>query len=183
MNHRSHWFVQASFGTIGNSPPTRTGPHLRNVTTRQPLNGRPHLPSFAKHRLYWTINQVGVQVYLLIASDGGQGTGFAAARGDTVPRDQELVRVRTEEARGAAQALGVNRSVVHRWRLSRKPSESGGGFALKASAILADTRVRRTVTETDVFETSDRPRNPVGPDRSTLRRSSQLTPAANSAAD
>lgn len=49
----------------------------------------------------------GVQIYLLIATDGGQGTGFAAARGDTVPRDQELVRARTEEARCAAQALGV----------------------------------------------------------------------------
>ena len=29
----------------------------------------------------------GVQVHLLIASDGGQGTGFAAARGDTVPAE------------------------------------------------------------------------------------------------
>lgn len=51
----------------------------------------------------------GVQVFLLIATDGGQGTGFAAGRGDTAPpRDQELVRMRTEEARCAAQALGVN---------------------------------------------------------------------------
>ena len=113
----------------------RTGPHLRNVTTRQPLNGRPHLPSFAKHRLYWTINQVGVQVYLLIASDGGQGTGFAAARGDTVPRDQELVRVRTEEARGAAQALGVNRSVVHRCGCHVNPRNPAAVSPLKASAI------------------------------------------------
>ena len=54
----------------------------------------------------------GVQVHLLIASDGGQGTGFAAARGDTVPRDEALVRVRTEEARCAAQALGVKPPIL-----------------------------------------------------------------------
>lgn len=54
----------------------------------------------------------GVQVHLLIASDGGQGTGFAAARGDTLPRDQELVRVRTEEARCAAQALGTQPPIL-----------------------------------------------------------------------
>jgi LmbE family N-acetylglucosaminyl deacetylase len=49
----------------------------------------------------------GVQVYFLIATDGGQGTGFAAARGETSPGEQELVRLRTEEARCAAQALGA----------------------------------------------------------------------------
>lgn len=54
----------------------------------------------------------GVQVHLLIATDGGQGTGFADARGDTVPRDQDLVRVRTEEARCAAQALGVQPPIL-----------------------------------------------------------------------
>jgi LmbE family N-acetylglucosaminyl deacetylase len=54
----------------------------------------------------------GVQVHLLIASDGGQGTGFAAARGETGPRDQELVRVRAEEARCAAQALGVKPPIL-----------------------------------------------------------------------
>jgi LmbE family N-acetylglucosaminyl deacetylase len=54
----------------------------------------------------------GVQVHLLIASDGGQGTGFAAARGDTAPREEELVRVRTEEARCAAQALGVKPPIL-----------------------------------------------------------------------
>ena len=36
--------------------------------------------------------------------------------------------------REAAQALGVSRSVVHRWRLSRKPSKSAEGFAAKSSA-------------------------------------------------
>ena len=54
----------------------------------------------------------GVQVYLLIATDGGQGTGFAAARGDTVPRDQDLVRMRTEEAQCAAQALGARPPIL-----------------------------------------------------------------------
>ena len=56
--------------------------------------------------------RAGVQVHMLIASDGGQGTGFAAARGETGPRDQELVRVRTEEARCAAQALGVKPPIL-----------------------------------------------------------------------
>lgn len=54
----------------------------------------------------------GVQVHLLIATDGGQGTGFAAARGDTAPREQELVRARIEEARCAAQALGAKAPIL-----------------------------------------------------------------------
>lgn len=57
----------------------------------------------------------GVQVHLLIATDGGQGTGFAAARGDTAPPEQDLVRVRTEEARCAAQALGVKPPILLRF--------------------------------------------------------------------
>lgn len=54
----------------------------------------------------------GVQVQLLIATDGGQGTGFAAARGEASPQTQELVRVRTEEARCAAQALGAQPPIL-----------------------------------------------------------------------
>jgi LmbE family N-acetylglucosaminyl deacetylase len=54
----------------------------------------------------------GVDVYLLIATDGGQGTGFATARGDTVPRDQELVRMRTEEAQCAAKAIGAKPPIL-----------------------------------------------------------------------
>lgn len=54
----------------------------------------------------------GVNVHLLIATDGGQGTGFAAARGDSGPRDQDLVRARTEEARCAAQALGAQPPIL-----------------------------------------------------------------------
>ena len=54
----------------------------------------------------------GVQVHLLIATDGGQGTGFAAARGETSPGEKELVRVRTEEAQCAAQALGVKPPIL-----------------------------------------------------------------------
>ena len=54
----------------------------------------------------------GVQVYLLIATDGGQGTGFAAARGDTSPPEQDLARMRSEEARCAAQALGVQPPIL-----------------------------------------------------------------------
>ena len=55
----------------------------------------------------------GVQVYLLIATDGGAGTGFAAARGDSSPPSgQELVRIRSEEARCAAQALGAKPPIL-----------------------------------------------------------------------
>jgi|SRR4051812_20369220 LmbE family N-acetylglucosaminyl deacetylase len=54
----------------------------------------------------------GVQVYLLIATDGGQGTGFAAGRGDIPAPEQDLVRQRTEEARCAAQALGTKPPIL-----------------------------------------------------------------------
>jgi LmbE family N-acetylglucosaminyl deacetylase len=54
----------------------------------------------------------GVQVYLLIATDGGQGTGMAAARGETVQAGQDLVRARTEEARCAADALGLKPPIL-----------------------------------------------------------------------
>lgn len=54
----------------------------------------------------------GAAVHLLIATDGGQGTGFAAARGDTTLRQQDLVRVRADEARCATQALGVNEPIL-----------------------------------------------------------------------
>jgi LmbE family N-acetylglucosaminyl deacetylase len=54
----------------------------------------------------------GVQVYLLIATDGGKGTGFAAARGQTAPDEQDLVRQRSEEAHCAAQALGVRPPIL-----------------------------------------------------------------------
>jgi N-acetyl-1-D-myo-inositol-2-amino-2-deoxy-alpha-D-glucopyranoside deacetylase len=63
-------------------------------------------PAFARYA------REGVQVHLLIATDGGQGTGFATARGDTVPPDQELVRMRTEEAQCAAQALGARPPIL-----------------------------------------------------------------------
>ena len=53
-----------------------------------------------------------MQVFFLIASDGGQGTGFAAARGVTGPSGLDLVRIRTEEARCAAQALGVQPPIL-----------------------------------------------------------------------
>ena len=54
----------------------------------------------------------GVQVHLVIASDGGQGTGFAAARGATALPEQELVRARTEEAQCAAQALKLKPAIL-----------------------------------------------------------------------
>jgi LmbE family N-acetylglucosaminyl deacetylase len=54
----------------------------------------------------------GVQVYLLIATDGGQGTGMAAARGETVQAGQDLARARAEEARCAADALGLKPPIL-----------------------------------------------------------------------
>jgi len=54
----------------------------------------------------------GVQVYLLLATDGSQGTGMAAARGETVQAGQDLVRARTEEARCAADALGLKPPIL-----------------------------------------------------------------------
>jgi LmbE family N-acetylglucosaminyl deacetylase len=49
----------------------------------------------------------GAKVHLVIASDGRRGTGFAAARGASSPPDNQLAQLRAEEARCAAQALGV----------------------------------------------------------------------------
>jgi DNA invertase Pin-like site-specific DNA recombinase len=37
--------------------------------------------------------------------------------------------------REAATVLGVSRSVVHRWRLSRRPADIGGQEATKSSGI------------------------------------------------
>jgi LmbE family N-acetylglucosaminyl deacetylase len=54
----------------------------------------------------------GVQVYLLIATDGGQGTGMAAARGETVQAGQDMVRARAEEARCSADALALKPPIL-----------------------------------------------------------------------
>jgi LmbE family N-acetylglucosaminyl deacetylase len=45
----------------------------------------------------------GVQVYLIIATDGAQG-----AANTTVPRGPEIAKLRVEEARCSAQALGID---------------------------------------------------------------------------
>lgn len=56
----------------------------------------------------------GVQVYLLIASNGEQGAGSQGfiPRPDSGPRGADLVRVRSEEARCAAKALGVQPPIL-----------------------------------------------------------------------
>jgi DNA invertase Pin-like site-specific DNA recombinase len=51
-------------------------------------------------------------------------SGWAGSQPDDIAED-----------RFAAGELGVSRSVVHRWRLSRKPLESGAAFAPKVPAI------------------------------------------------
>jgi LmbE family N-acetylglucosaminyl deacetylase len=49
----------------------------------------------------------GVQVYLIIATDGAQGGAHTS-----IPRGPELARVRSEEARCAADALGINAPIL-----------------------------------------------------------------------
>jgi LmbE family N-acetylglucosaminyl deacetylase len=56
----------------------------------------------------------GAKVYMLIASDGAAGFGQQGnlSRPDTTPRGEELARVRAEEARCAAQALGAQPPIL-----------------------------------------------------------------------
>jgi LmbE family N-acetylglucosaminyl deacetylase len=56
----------------------------------------------------------GAKVYLLIASDGAAGFGQQGnlPRPDSTPRGEELARVRAEEARCAAQALGAQPPIL-----------------------------------------------------------------------
>ena len=49
----------------------------------------------------------GVQVYLVVATDGAQGGKYTS-----IPRGPELARVRAEEARCAAQALGIQPPIL-----------------------------------------------------------------------
>jgi len=49
----------------------------------------------------------GVQVYLIIATDGAQGGAHT-----TIPRGPELARVRSEEARCATDALGIHPPIL-----------------------------------------------------------------------
>ena len=49
----------------------------------------------------------GVQVYLVIATDGAQGGAHTS-----IPRGPELARVRSEEARCAADALGIHAPIL-----------------------------------------------------------------------
>lgn len=66
----------------------------------------PAAPVFARYA------REGVEVTLLIATDGGQGTGFAEARGETAPRGEELARLRNQEATCSAEALGAKPPVM-----------------------------------------------------------------------
>lgn len=55
----------------------------------------------------------GVRVYMIVASDGAQGTGGAARSGsDSTARAAELAARRAEEAREAATALGVEPPIL-----------------------------------------------------------------------
>jgi LmbE family N-acetylglucosaminyl deacetylase len=52
----------------------------------------------------------GVQVHLIVATDGAQGAGSNGfiPRADSGPRGEDLARMRAEEARCAAEALGAH---------------------------------------------------------------------------
>jgi DNA invertase Pin-like site-specific DNA recombinase len=71
------------------------------------------------------------------------GIARAKAQGKRLGRqryaiaDAQFEAVADRSLRDAAQALGVSRSVVHRWRLSRKPLEMGLETATNSSAIPA----------------------------------------------
>jgi LmbE family N-acetylglucosaminyl deacetylase len=56
----------------------------------------------------------GVQVYLILASDGGAGAGQQGRipRPDSTVPGEALVRQRADEARCAAQALGINPPIL-----------------------------------------------------------------------
>jgi LmbE family N-acetylglucosaminyl deacetylase len=56
----------------------------------------------------------GVRVYMIIASDGAEGFGQQGflPRPDSTPHGEDLARARAEEARCAAQALGVQAPIL-----------------------------------------------------------------------
>lgn len=69
------------------------------------------------------------------------GLARAKAQGTRLGRQPYVIALARFEAvdhlslRDAATALGVSRSVVHRWRLSRKPRQSGVEITSNASVI------------------------------------------------
>ena len=71
------------------------------------------------------------------------GLARAKAQGKRLGRqpyaiaDAQFEAVADQSLRDAAEALGVSRSVVHRWRLSRKPLESGLETVANSSGIPA----------------------------------------------
>jgi hypothetical protein len=71
------------------------------------------------------------------------GLARAKAQGKRLGRqpyaiaDAQFEAVADQSLRDAATTLGVSRSVVHRWRLSRKPLESGLETVTNSSMIPA----------------------------------------------
>ena len=69
------------------------------------------------------------------------GLARAKAQGKRLGRqpylitDAQFEAVADQSLRDAAVALGVSRSVVHRWRLSRKPLETGLAMTAISSGI------------------------------------------------
>ena len=83
------------------------------------------------------------------------GLARAKAQGKRLGRqpyaitDAQFEAVADRSLRDAAQALGVSRSVVHRWRLSRKPLGIRRGFRLECFSNSAGRGVTPAVTQTD----------------------------------
>jgi DNA invertase Pin-like site-specific DNA recombinase len=71
------------------------------------------------------------------------GLARAKAQGKRLGRrpfgiaDEQFEALSTLSLRDAAKQLGVSRSVVHRWRLSRKPPQNPDAFASNAASIQA----------------------------------------------
>ena len=61
----------------------------------------------------------GVQVYIVIATDGGQG-----AANTSVPRGPEIAKLRVEEARCSAQALGIQSPILLSPMIRRPPRKT-----------------------------------------------------------
>jgi len=61
--------------------------------------------------------------------------GTRLGRRPSAITDEQFEALSNVSLRDAARALGVSGSVVHRWRLSRKPPDSAQGFASKRTEI------------------------------------------------
>ena len=95
------------------------------------------------------------------------GIARARAQGKPLGRqpyqiaDDRFEAVADQSLRDAAVALGVSRSVVHRWRLSRKPLETGPEIVTNCSGISRWRRDRACHADNWLWDTRPRGSPPV----------------------